>query len=215
MPHKAVGIVVAMRRELASLLRGGKAISIDGVDVFELDSAVVAVGGIGKDAAQKAATVLAKTYKPDVMVSAGIAGALTENLRVGDVIHAGEVVDAATGQRFVADARLTAGQVNRQFFASVRQVDVGRDRLIRHGANRREPSGDNPSRNHSQLPRKAATDGALLSLRSAWDQYQQSDERNNSQSDNDHRSCRSLCVSHAWSSRGVGFGAPFAGPQPH
>jgi len=103
MPHKAVGIVVAMRRELASLLRGGKAISIDGVDVFELDSAVVAVGGIGKDAAQKAARALVTTYKPDVMVSAGIAGALTERLRVGDVIHASEVVDAATGQSFSAD----------------------------------------------------------------------------------------------------------------
>lgn len=95
--------MVAMRRELASLLGGSTAISVNGVEVFELASAVVAVGGIGKAAAQRAATTLATTYKPDVVVSAGIAGALSDDLHVGDVIEAREVVDAATGHRFAAN----------------------------------------------------------------------------------------------------------------
>jgi adenosylhomocysteine nucleosidase len=102
MPHKPIAVVVAMRRELASFLRGNSAISVNGVEVFELASAVVAVGGIGKAAAQRAATALATTFTPDVMVSAGIAGALSDDLHVGDVIYAHEVVDAATGRHFAA-----------------------------------------------------------------------------------------------------------------
>jgi hypothetical protein len=102
MPHKSVAIVAAMRRELAPLLRGIQGQQADGVEFFELEKAVVAVGGIGRIAAWSAAEAVVKRYGPAALISAGIAGALTATLKVGDVVHAGEVVDADSGARFTA-----------------------------------------------------------------------------------------------------------------
>jgi nucleoside phosphorylase len=102
MPHKSVAIVAAMRRELAPLLRGVQGQRADGVEFFELENAVVAVGGIGRIAAWGAAEAVVKRYGPAALISAGIAGALTATLKVGDVVHAGEVVDADSGARFTA-----------------------------------------------------------------------------------------------------------------
>ena len=102
MPHKSVAIVAAMRRELAPLLRGLQGTRVDGVEFFELENAVVAVGGIGRIAAWSAAEAVVKKYQPSTLISAGIAGALTATLRVGDVVRAGEVVDADSGARFTA-----------------------------------------------------------------------------------------------------------------
>ncbi len=69
----------------------------DGVEFYELEDAVVAVGGIGREAASRAAEALVARYSPSVLVSAGIAGALTPKLKVGDVVRAREVVDADSG----------------------------------------------------------------------------------------------------------------------
>ena len=103
MPHKPVAVVVAMRREVAPLLLGHRPRKIGAVEYFELESAVIAVGGIGQAAAQRAAYALIEKYSPGVLVSAGIAGALTDALKVGDVVHAREVVDVGTGERFASD----------------------------------------------------------------------------------------------------------------
>ncbi len=51
--------------------------------------------------AKLAEAAIAK-YEPSVIVSAGIAGALTAALKVGDVVHAREVVDTDSGVRFTA-----------------------------------------------------------------------------------------------------------------
>ncbi len=103
MPHKPVAVVVAMRREVAPLLIGHRPTAIGGVEYFELESAVIAVGGIGKVAAERAANALIEKYSPGVLVSAGVAGALTDALKVGDVVHARGVVDVGAGERFAAD----------------------------------------------------------------------------------------------------------------
>ena len=89
-----------MRLELSPLLRGARVRRLDRVEFFELETAVVAVGGIGRDAARNAAEAVVAKYAPKVMVSAGIAGALSPVLKVGDVIYAREVVDANFGARF-------------------------------------------------------------------------------------------------------------------
>jgi hypothetical protein len=102
MPHKSVAIVAAMRREVAPLLRGVQGQRTDGVEFFELENAVVAVGGIGRIAAWSAAEAVVKRYGPAALISAGIAGALTATLKVGDIVRAGEVVDANSGARFTA-----------------------------------------------------------------------------------------------------------------
>ena len=100
MPRRPVAIVTAMRVELAPLLRGKRAQQVDGVELFEIDSAVVALGGIGKKAARRAAEVAIGYSQPELLVSAGIAGAVSPKLKVGDVGWAREVVDAWTGIRY-------------------------------------------------------------------------------------------------------------------
>jgi len=102
MPHKSVAVVAAMRRELGPLLRGVPAQRAEGIEFFELGSSVIAVGGIGRIAAWRAAEAVVARYSPTTLVSAGIAGALTGKLKVGDVIRAHEVVDADSGARFMA-----------------------------------------------------------------------------------------------------------------
>jgi adenosylhomocysteine nucleosidase len=102
MPHKEIGIVVAMRREVALLLGGTRAQQGDGIEFYELENVVVAVAGIGRKAASRAAEALTARYSPAMLVSAGIAGALTPQLKVGDVLRAYEVVDAESGTRFVS-----------------------------------------------------------------------------------------------------------------
>jgi adenosylhomocysteine nucleosidase len=100
MPRKSIALVVAMRRELEPLLTGVRGQRVKGVKFFELDYAVIAVGGIGQNAARRAGEAVMKTYGPAVLISAGIAGALTARLKVGDVVQGSEVVDAESGARF-------------------------------------------------------------------------------------------------------------------
>lgn len=100
MPRKSVAVVVAMRREIAPLLRGIRAHVAEGIKFFELSDAVVGVGGVGEKAARHAAESLVSRYLPDVLISAGLVGALTPKLKVGDVVEAKEVVDAGSGAKF-------------------------------------------------------------------------------------------------------------------
>jgi adenosylhomocysteine nucleosidase len=98
--RKPVAIVTAMRMELAPLLRGKRAQQVDGVELFEMDSAVVALSGIGKKAARRAAEAVLEYAQPKLLLSAGIAGAISPRLKVGDVGRIREVVDIATGERY-------------------------------------------------------------------------------------------------------------------
>ena len=100
MPHKPIAIVAAMRVELAPLLGKRQSQQVDGVELFELPEAMVAVGGIGEKAARHAAEVVIEHAQPKLLVSAGMAGALSPQLKVGDVGRIREVVDVATGDRY-------------------------------------------------------------------------------------------------------------------
>ena len=102
MPHKPVAVVVAMQTEVAPLVRGYPPSTVDGINLFEMESAIVAVGGIGRQAAHRAAGAVMDWFSPAVLVSAGIAGALTDSWHVGDVLFARDVVDADSGERFSA-----------------------------------------------------------------------------------------------------------------
>lgn len=100
MSHKPVAIVAAMRLELAPLLRKLQSRQVDGVELFDLPQAVVAIGGIGEKCARRAAETAIEYAQPKVVLSAGIAGAISPKLKVGDVSRIREVVDVATGQRY-------------------------------------------------------------------------------------------------------------------
>ena len=100
MPHKPVAVVVAMPRELAPLLGKAKPRRTNGVALFDLQRAVVAVGGIGERCARRAAETAIDDARPNLLVSAGIAGAISPKLKVGDVGQIRKVVDVATGKHY-------------------------------------------------------------------------------------------------------------------
>lgn len=102
MQHKPVAIVAAMPIELAPLVGDVQAQNIDGVDFFELANAVVAVGGIGEKFARRAAEVTIDQVQPKLLLSAGIVGAISPELKVGDVGRVNAVIDVATGVRYAA-----------------------------------------------------------------------------------------------------------------
>jgi len=90
-----------MLGELAPLLGKTQSQQVDGVDLFELPEAMVAIGGIGEKHARRAAEVVIEQAQPTLLVSAGIAGAISPCLKVGDVGRIREVVDVATGERYL------------------------------------------------------------------------------------------------------------------
>jgi adenosylhomocysteine nucleosidase len=89
-----------MRTELAPLLRGKRSQRAGGVELFEVAHAVIAVGGIGEKCARRAAETAIEYAQPKLVLSAGIAGAVSPVLKVGDVGRIREVVDVATGERY-------------------------------------------------------------------------------------------------------------------
>lgn len=100
---KYVAIVAAMRVELAPLLGDRQPRQVEGVELYDLPGALVAVGGIGEKFARHAAEVAIAQTSPRLLLSAGIVGAISPKLKAGDVGRIREVVDVATGARYVAD----------------------------------------------------------------------------------------------------------------
>jgi len=102
MSERPIAVVVAMKREVAPLLQGRRGVRKSGLQVFEMGAAAIAIGGIGRNAASHTAEFLAREYSPALLVSAGIAGAVTDTGKVGDIFFAQQVVDADTGERFAS-----------------------------------------------------------------------------------------------------------------
>jgi adenosylhomocysteine nucleosidase len=103
-PRQAVGriaVVAALKREVRPLIAGWQVVrrSWDGreFEFFESDVAVVVCGGIGPVAARCACEAICASYKPEMVISAGFAGALTTDLKVGDVVIPAKVIDAGDG----------------------------------------------------------------------------------------------------------------------
>ena len=89
-----------MRSELAPLLRGARKRRLEGIELYELPLALVAIGGIGRSAGTRAAELVVREARPNLLVSAGLAGALAPSLRPGDLLQARLVIDEATGERY-------------------------------------------------------------------------------------------------------------------
>jgi adenosylhomocysteine nucleosidase len=86
--------------ELASLLGKLTPQQVNGVKLFALDGAVIAIGGIGEKCARHAAETVVDYGQPTILLSAGIAGAVSPALKVGDVGRIKEVVDTSSGERY-------------------------------------------------------------------------------------------------------------------
>jgi adenosylhomocysteine nucleosidase len=96
-----VGIVAALEREVRPLIRGWRVSEKDHAGrrfrFFEKDQCVLVCGGIGGEAARRAAEAIAALYAPLQIYSAGFAGALDPKLKVGDALLPHRIVDAGDG----------------------------------------------------------------------------------------------------------------------
>jgi adenosylhomocysteine nucleosidase len=101
--QKKIAIIAALNRELSSLVADWPSVKVhhDGHDfTFHQSSYAVAVcGGIGYEAARRAAEAAIAKYSPDLLISAGIAGALVPELHVGETIFPATVIDAEDNSR--------------------------------------------------------------------------------------------------------------------
>jgi adenosylhomocysteine nucleosidase len=70
---------------------------------FENGEVVVVCGGIGAAASRRASEAVIAIFDPNIICSAGFAGALDPKLRVGDVVRPSSVINAGDGSRTVVE----------------------------------------------------------------------------------------------------------------
>ena len=96
-----VAIVAALEREVRPLVKDWLACEREAggrrYRFFENGEVVLVCGGIGAQAARRAAEAVIAIYAPKVVFSVGFAGALDPTLKVGDIVQPVRVVNAADG----------------------------------------------------------------------------------------------------------------------
>src|ERR1700721_3080905 len=101
MSARRLAIVAALEREVRGLVKNWKVVTqqFEGrtFRFYESQVAVVVCGGIGVEAARRASEAVIKLYRPETLISAGFAGALDPQLKVGEIFRAGRVIDARDG----------------------------------------------------------------------------------------------------------------------
>jgi adenosylhomocysteine nucleosidase len=124
-----IAIVAALEREVATLVKGWSATTAqhEGREFtfYESSYAVVACGGIGPEAARRAAEAIIVRYAPGILISAGVAGALVPELRVGETIFPVTVVDTQDGSRHetaIKNAPVAKTPLGRTILASYPEI---------------------------------------------------------------------------------------------
>jgi adenosylhomocysteine nucleosidase len=96
-----VAIVAALEREVQPLVKRWRVSERehDGrrFRFFEGDDVVLVCGGIGPVAARRAAEAVIAIFQPELVYSAGFAGALDAKWKVGDLVSPARVVNASDG----------------------------------------------------------------------------------------------------------------------
>jgi adenosylhomocysteine nucleosidase len=96
-----VAIVAALEREVRPLVKRWRVTEKEYVGrrfrFFEKDDVVLVCGGIGAEAARRAAEAVISLYAPALVYSAGFAGALDHALKVGTVVQPARVVNSGDG----------------------------------------------------------------------------------------------------------------------
>jgi adenosylhomocysteine nucleosidase len=98
-----VAIVAALEREVGPLLKHWQLRKREHAGrefrFYESGDAVLVCGGIGPEAARRAAEAVIVLYSPDLLYSVGYAGALDPTLKVADVLTPAHVIDGSDGSR--------------------------------------------------------------------------------------------------------------------
>lgn len=96
-----VGIVAALPREIGPLVRGWKEERFAGkIRVYTHGPVVAACAGMGPARATLAVEAAMAAMHVTTLISVGLAGACDPALRAGEIIRAGVVVDAKSGERY-------------------------------------------------------------------------------------------------------------------
>ena len=92
-----IAIIAALDREIQPLVKRWPSTRIphEGREftLYEGEHAIAICGGIGAECARRATEVAIAHYSPGMIISAGIAGALVPDLKVGDTIFPACVID--------------------------------------------------------------------------------------------------------------------------
>ena len=98
-----IAIVAALEREVSGLTKNRSRVEREHegrkFTFFDSNEMVIVCGGIGAQAARRAAEAVIALYRPTLVQSVGFAGALDASLHVGDLIAPAAVVDARDGSR--------------------------------------------------------------------------------------------------------------------
>jgi nucleoside phosphorylase len=124
-----IAIIAAIDRELWPLIKTWRSTTIDHegrqFTFYESDYAVAACCGMGAEYGRRAAEALIAKYSPELLISAGVAGALVPELHVGDTVFPSIVIDARDGSRHessIKDAALGKSPLARTVLVSSPEV---------------------------------------------------------------------------------------------
>src|SRR5216684_3515643 len=92
-------IIAALDRELQSLVKSWPSTAHQEHTFHEGPYAVAVCGGIGAESARRAAEAVIAKYSPDLLISAGVAGSLVADLKVGATIFPATVIDSQDASR--------------------------------------------------------------------------------------------------------------------
>jgi adenosylhomocysteine nucleosidase len=124
-----LAIIAALEREVRPLVKEWPSVKAlhEGREFtfYESEHAIVVCGGIGAESARRAAEAVISKYSPELLISAGVAGALVSDLNVGDTIFPAIVIDTQDGSRHetaVRDAPVGNTAVGRTILASYPEI---------------------------------------------------------------------------------------------
>jgi adenosylhomocysteine nucleosidase len=101
---KKIAIIAGLEREVRPLVKHWPSRKVQYQDheftFYEGEHAVLVCGGIGQERAGSAAEAIIATIAPELVISAGVSGALVAELHVGDTIFPAMVIDTGDGAEY-------------------------------------------------------------------------------------------------------------------
>jgi adenosylhomocysteine nucleosidase len=126
---KSIAIIAALERELRPLIQHWPSTTVthEGREFSSYQSsyATVIISGIGPEGARAAAEAIIAQHSPDLLISAGVAGAIVPELHVGETIFPTTVIDTQDGSRHetaIHDAPLGKTPFARTILASYPEI---------------------------------------------------------------------------------------------